>query len=90
VDPAGAFAVQLASLASEAEASQIGDILKSKHPDLLGRFDLLVRRADLGAEKGVWYRVLAGPFAARDAATQLCSRLRAAPNRADCLVVSIK
>jgi cell division septation protein DedD len=90
VDPAGAFAVQLASLASEAEASHIGDILKSKHADLLGKFDLIVRRADLGAEKGVWYRILAGPFAARDAATQLCSRLRAAPKPADCLVVAIK
>ncbi len=89
-DPAGAFAVQLASLASEAEASQIGAILKSKYAELLGQFDLLVRRADLGAEKGVWYRVLAGPFAARDAATQLCTRLRAAPKPADCLVVSIK
>lgn len=89
-DPAGAFAVQLASLASEAEASHIGAILKSKHADLLGKFDLLVRRVDLGADKGVWYRVLAGPFAARDDATQLCTRLRAAPKPADCLVVAIK
>jgi cell division septation protein DedD len=89
-NPAGTFAVQLASLASEAEASQIGAILKEKHAELLGGFDLLVRRVDLGVEKGVWYRVLAGPFAARDAATQLCSRLRAAPKPADCLVVSIK
>jgi cell division septation protein DedD len=90
VDPAGRFVVQLASLASEAEASQIGAVIKSKHPDLLGTFDLLVRRADLGAEKGVWYRVLAGPFAARAAADQLCTRLRAAPTPADCLVISLK
>jgi cell division septation protein DedD len=90
VDPAGRFAVQLASLASEAEASQIGTIIKAKHPDLLGTFDLLVRRADLGAEKGVWYRVLAGPFAARNTADDLCARLRAAPKPADCLVVKLK
>ena len=89
-DPAGRFAVQLASLPSEAEAAQIGDILKAKHADLLGRFDLFVRSADLGAEKGVWYRVLAGPFAARAAAAELCTRLRTAPSRADCLVIKLK
>jgi TPR repeat protein len=87
-DP-GAFAVQLASLPSEAEAAAAGDGLKARYPDLLGAVALQVRRADLG-DKGVWYRVLAGPFAARRAATDLCARLHAAATPADCLVVGVK
>jgi cell division septation protein DedD len=85
----GGFAVQLASLSSESEAIRAGGTLKAQHAELLGKLDLMVRRADLGADKGVWYRVLAGPFT-RDAATGLCSRLRAAPTPADCLVVAVK
>lgn len=86
---AGGFAVQLASLPSDAEAVRAGDALKAKYADLLGPLDLIVRRADLGAEKGIWYRVLAGPFA-RDDAGGLCRRLRAAPAPADCLVIAVK
>jgi hypothetical protein len=85
----GGFAVQLASLPSESEAIRAGDTLKGQHAELLGTLDLMVRRADLGADKGVWYRVLAGPFT-RDAAASLCSRLRAGPAPADCLVVAVK
>ncbi|MGE0119620.1 MAG: SPOR domain-containing protein [Dongiaceae bacterium] len=88
-DPAGAFAVQLASLPSEAEAAAAGGGLKARYPDLLGAVALQVRRADLG-DKGIWYRVLAGPFAARKAATDLCARLHAAATPADCLVVGVK
>jgi hypothetical protein len=86
-DPAGGFAVQLASLPSEMEATAARSALKSKHAALLGPLDLTLRRVDLGADKGVWYRVLAGPFA-RAQAADLCARLRAAA--ADCLVIAVK
>ena len=85
----GGFAVQLASLPSEPEAIRAGDTLKARHAALLGKLDLMVRRTDLGADKGVWYRVLAGPFT-RDVAARLCSRLRAGPPPADCLVVAVE
>jgi hypothetical protein len=87
-DPRGGFAVQLASLPAAAEAAAAGDDIKTRYAALLGGLDLTVRRADLGAEKGVWHRVLAGPFAARADAAALCARLHAAG--ADCLVIAAK
>jgi cell division septation protein DedD len=84
----GRFVAQLASLPSQAEAQHARDALKSKYPALLGRLDLEIHRADLGAAKGVWYRVLAGPFAAHDAAQQLCDRLHADAHPADCFVIA--
>ena len=89
-DPAGRFVLQLASLPSQAEAERAGAALKSRYAGLLGKIDLTIHRADLGASKGVWYRVLAGPFAAHDEAVRLCERLRAAPHPADCFVVTLK
>src|SRR5262249_58406488 len=76
------FAVQLASLPSEAEAMRARDALKSKYPALIGSLDLEIRRADLGTHKGVWYRVVAGPFTAHDEPQRLCERLHAAPHPA--------
>jgi len=87
-DPAGRFVLQLASLPSQAEAERASAALKSRYADLLGKIDLTIHRADLGAAKGVWYRVLAGPFTAHDEAQRLCGRLHAAPHPADCLVVA--
>jgi len=88
-DPAGHFVLQLASLPSQAEAERASAALKSRYADLLGKIDLTIHRADLGAAKGVWYRVLAGPLAAHDEAVRLCERLRAAAPPADCFVVAL-
>jgi cell division septation protein DedD len=89
-DPAGGFVLQLASLPSQAEAERAGDALKARYADILGKLDLTIHRADLGASKGVWYRVFAGPLGEHDAATRLCERLRAAPHPADCFVLAVK
>ena len=89
-DPAGRFVLQLAALPSQAEAEHAGAGLKSRYPDLLGKIALTIHRADLGASKGVWYRVHAGPFAGHDEAVRLCERLRAAPHPADCFVLTLK
>jgi cell division septation protein DedD len=86
----GAFAVQLASLTSESDATRAGASLKAQYADQLGALDLFVRGVDLGADKGTWYRVLAGPFAERAAAAELCARLRAAPKPVYCLVVAVQ
>ena len=56
-DPAGHFVLQLASLPSQAEAERASAALKSGHADLLGKLDFTIHRADLGAAKGVWYRL---------------------------------
>jgi cell division protein FtsN len=89
-DPAGHFVLQLASLPSQAEAERASAALKSGHADLLGKLDFTIHRADLGAAKGVWYRVFAGPLAAHDDAVRLCERLRAAAHPADCFVMALK
>jgi hypothetical protein len=89
-DPAGRFVLQLASLPSQAEAERAGGVLKARYADLLSKLDLTIHRADLGASKGVWYRVFAGPLADHDAATRLCERLRAASHPADCFVLAVK
>lgn len=46
-----------------------GDVLAAKTPD--------VQEANLG-EKGVWYRAVVGPPASREAASGICSQLKAA------------
>ena len=89
-NPAGHFVLQLASLPSQAEAESAGAALKSRYADLLGKLDLTIHRADLGASKGVWYRVFAGPIADHDDAVRLCERLRAATRPADCFVMALK
>ena len=89
-DSAGQFVLQLASLPSHAEAESASATLKSRYPDLLGKLDLSIHRADLGASKGVWYRVFAGPLADHDDAVRLCERLRAASRPADCFVMTLK
>ncbi len=89
-DPAGHFVLQLASLPSQAEAERAGATLKERYANLLGKLDLTIHRADLGASKGVWYRVFAGQLADHDDAVRLCERLRAAPRPADCFVMALK
>lgn len=67
--PAGDFVVQVASYKSGEEAKKLATRLASYG---LATF---VEKADLGA-KGVWYRVLAGPFASRENAEQASGLLR--------------
>ena len=75
-ETAEAFAVHLASFRSEAGARRGWRELQQAFPEQLGRVRLTLERADLG-ESGVFQRVLAGPFAERPDANQLCGALRA-------------
>lgn len=82
------FRVWLTSLQSEAAAESSWQALVSGYPDLLGRLRFSVRRVDLGADKGVWFRVLAGPFAGPIEADALCAQLRQRSPDENCVVVS--
>jgi cell division septation protein DedD len=76
--PAGADAttkVQLASLRTPEEARDEWARLKRENADLLGKFTAVAVRADLG-ERGVYYRVEAGPVGDRAAAVRLCKALK--------------
>jgi cell division protein FtsN len=73
----GAYAVQVSSQRSEAEAQSAFRSLQGKFPSQLGSQQVLIHKADLGA-KGTYYRALVGPFANANDATQLCSSLKSA------------
>ena len=59
--------------------------LTSKHLDLLGRLGLTITKADLGAGKGIFYRLRAGPLADEGTARGLCKQLTR--RQIGCLVI---
>lgn len=79
------YRVQLAAVRSPDQARQEWDRLRKKHPDLLEDLQLTVTKADLGSEKGIYYRLRAGPIADETAARALCAKL--AKRNMGCLVV---
>ena len=83
IGTAGAFAVQLASLTSEAAVRGRWGELKERHPDLLRGLSLSIDRRVL--EKGVHYRMSAGPLPDRTAAKRLCDQL--SRRKIGCLIV---
>ncbi len=79
----GGYAVQVSAQRDEKEVQSSFRALQAKYPKLLGGREPMVRRADLGA-KGVYYRVMVGPFVSAEQASELCSNLKAAGG--DCIV----
>lgn len=71
----GRYFVQLGAFRTEAAAERGWEQLRKAHPDLLGGLELIVERADLGPEKGVYFRARSGPFAAA-AAKALCEKMK--------------
>jgi cell division septation protein DedD len=69
VSAGGAFMVQIASFRTSADAEKL--------TRQLSRYELKtsVEKVDLGA-KGVWHRVLAGPYNSRESADQVAGLLR--------------
>jgi len=82
--PDGAYLVQLAAARSNDGAEGEWKRLSDKHADLLGGLRHVVLEADLG-DRGVFYRLRAGPLADRAAAEDLCSALGA--ENVGCIVV---
>ena len=80
------YVVQLGSNKSQTEALASFADVQQKHSSLLGTYQPIVRKADLGA-KGVWYRLQVGPMADKDAAYKLCGQLKA-QGHGDCLVMA--
>ncbi len=77
--------VQLAAFRSTEAAREGWKRLKRKHGALLSNLDPHVVKADLGAEKGIFYRLQAGPMDDKEAASRLCQELKA--KKQPCLVV---
>ncbi len=81
--PTGGWRVQIASVKSEDIAKSTWARLQAAHGDVLGNLRMQPTKVDLG-EKGVWYRVQAGPLDEKQAQST-CSTLRS--RKADCVIV---
>ena len=69
--------------AAEAELAAVAE----KYKGVLGEVPLTTRQADL-KDRGVWFRVLAGPVKSHDDADNLCRRLKSAGIQ-DCIVQKV-
>ncbi|HTR88252.1 MAG TPA: SPOR domain-containing protein [Reyranella sp.] len=81
--PTGGWRVQIASVKNEDIAKSTWARLQAAHGDVLGSLRMQPTRVDLG-EKGVWYRVQAGPLDEKQAQS-ICSTLKS--RKADCVIV---
>lgn len=85
-DPKDGYRVQLGSFRDGAEATKGWQQAVSTAPKLLGPVSHFIFQADLGAGKGVFHRLQAGPFPSRESADSLCNQLKV--KQVDCYVVS--
>ncbi len=75
-DPAAdGYAIHLVSLANQESVDGSWAELQESFPDILAEKDLEVRQIDLG-DRGIFYRIHAGPFAASAKAETTCEELR--------------
>jgi hypothetical protein len=81
---AGGYRLQIGAVRSEALAQQEWDRLKKAQKDLLAGISAGWTRADLG-ERGMFYRILAGPIGDPAAAARICGELKKRSVR--CIVV---
>jgi hypothetical protein len=80
------FAVHLESLKNQKGVQPSWAALQETYPSLLADKTLHVRRVDLG-DKGIFYRILAAPFADPSEAQKVCRDLEAAGHY--CAVLSL-
>ncbi len=79
------FGLHLASYRTSGKASEgIGQLLK-KYGSFIENENLSIRKTDLGENKGVWYRILAGNFKNRESASTLKSTLNSMKQYAELL-----
>ena len=84
---AGGYHVWIGTLQNESDARLYWAQEVQRFPDLLKSLGLTLRQIDLGASQGVWFRVLGGPLASREAADKLCQSIKARSPLDDCRVV---
>ena len=81
----GSFRIQLAAVRSQEAAQQEWEKMKTAHGPVLGRLSSQIVRVDLGGERGVFFRIQAGPYGDADAARRACTALK--ERNVSCLVV---
>ncbi|MBT5239199.1 MAG: SPOR domain-containing protein [Rhodospirillaceae bacterium] len=80
----GDYLIQIAALRSEEAAEGEWERVSTRYSNLLGAYSQKIVRADLG-ERGIFYRLRAGPLKDRSSAEKLCESLAA--ENVGCLVV---
>lgn len=83
----GPYRIWLISLKDQAEAGRYLRAAQARHPEIFAQAPGAVARSDLG-KAGVFHRVVAGGLSSRQAARDLCRRLRAAEPGAFCKVLA--
>jgi hypothetical protein len=83
--PADAYRIQLAAVRTEAGARETWAEMQAKYPQLLSEMTLYIEQIDLGSDKGIYFRVQAGPLDSNTAANKLCGEVTARGQA--CLVV---
>jgi cell division septation protein DedD len=81
--PTGGWRIQIASVKSEDIAKSTWARLQAAHGDVLANLRMQPARVDLG-DKGVWYRVQAGPLDEKQAHS-VCSTLKT--RKTDCVAL---
>jgi cell division protein FtsN len=81
----GTVFIQLGSLKSYDIAESEWDRLSKKHTDLFGSLKPTIQKVDLGAEKGIYYRLRTGPFESKEVASKACSTLK--ERKVECIVI---
>ena len=84
---AGGFFAQVKSDQNQKAAEVELAAVAEKYRGVLGQVPLVTRQADL-KDRGIWFRVLAGPVKSHDEADSLCRRLKGAGMQA-CIVQKI-
>jgi hypothetical protein len=82
------YHVQLAATRTSKQTSEEWKRLKGRHMDLLGRLSLTINKVDLGAGRGIFYRLRAGPLVDEGKARELCKSL--ANRQVGCLMIKPK
>jgi Flp pilus assembly protein TadD len=88
VNAAKIYTVQIASFRKEDEALASWKMLTTEQGDLIASLPHNVEKADLGKEKGIYYRLQAGNFTDAKDAKSLCSSLQ--KRSIECMVVEVK
>jgi hypothetical protein len=77
--------LQLAAVRQPEQAEKEWQRLQRTHAGLLGDLQISVVKADLGPQKGIFYRLRAGPLPDEATARQRCAGL--SEQKVGCLVV---
>ena len=81
----GSYRVRLASYRKPENADKGWLILARKHANLLADFDYSITEIDLGAKKGIYHRLEAGPVGSFSEANVICTAIKLSGN--GCVVV---